>query len=170
MPGLALVDVFVFALVVPEDPAPAPMGPAATMLDAKTSLSNGRRPTLSANRMRSKWRKISPCPSAFSMPSRKQSARNGSRARRWVSWTRRRKVRDEDASKGVGVLECGELLALVLVLMMRLVLLAVLVLLVVLVGVVGLVMTGVGVEFGVEEEEEALLRRDWEWTMRRRMK
>jgi hypothetical protein len=70
----------------------------------------------------------------------------------------------------VGVLECGELLALVLVLMMRLVLLAVLVLLVVLVGVVGLVMTGVGVEFGVEEEEEALLRRDWEWTMRRRMK
>ena len=73
---------------------------AATMEDARISLSNGRRPILSANLTKSKFRKTSPSPR--SIPSRNLSARKGSRARRCVSWTRRRNVRAEDGSNAAG--------------------------------------------------------------------
>lgn len=48
-----------------------------TNAEARTRRSNGRSPTLSTNRTRSKCRKISPSP--LSIPSRKRSARIGSR-------------------------------------------------------------------------------------------
>lgn len=73
---------------------------AETIDDASTSLSKGRRPTRSANRGRSKWRKMSPSP--LSIPSRKRSARKGSRARRWVSCTSNRKVNEVEVSKADG--------------------------------------------------------------------
>lgn len=51
--------------------------------DARTRRSSGRRPIRSANRTRSNCLNISPSP--LSIPSRKRSARNGSRASRCVS-------------------------------------------------------------------------------------
>ena len=69
--------------------------------EARITRSRGRRLVRSQKRMRSKFRKVSPSP--LSTPSRNLSTRKGSRARRWVSCTRRRNVRDVDGSKGVGV-------------------------------------------------------------------
>lgn len=70
--------------------------------EVRTTRSSGRRPMRSTKRTRSKWRNGSV--SALSIASLNLSARKGSRAMRWVSFTRRRKVRRVEVSQTAAVL------------------------------------------------------------------
>ncbi|KAG8950889.1 hypothetical protein FRC03_012721 [Tulasnella sp. 419] len=78
---------------------------AANMDDARINRSSGRRPTRPQNFTRSNCLKTSPSP--LSIPSLKRSARKGSRARRCVSCTSRRDVK-EGASSYVETVELAQ--------------------------------------------------------------